>query len=428
MIFTTAAISNRRKRATVVLERMMKTDDVLLIYSGQPIQRPGGLDQNYPFISHPDYYWATGFVRPGGICVFSKNDGWVDFVSPVGVEEKIWGHVFDEAPGLDVAGFEKWLATKHFTRAFVLGAGCGTQSVPLVSSENRGLLQEAFNEVRRIKDAEEIALIESIAKMAHAGYSKIKEVLRPGVSEREIQVAYEGEIFRAGADAVPYETIVGSGHHGSILHALPTSRVVKSGEVVLIDAGAARHHYCVDITRVYSADGKFSTQQKSLYDVVLKAQQNAIAMCAEGVEWKDVHLASARSMAEGLRQLNILNVSADVAVETGAIGVFFPHGVGHLVGLHVRDVGGLNNPNPKKYAGARIRIDMPLKNGYLMTVEPGLYFIKEILNSDETRRTFKNEINWNEVNRWMDFGGIRIEDDIFIQSQGPKNLTSLVDK
>jgi Xaa-Pro aminopeptidase len=133
-------------------------------------------------------------------------------------------------------------------------------------------------------------------------------------------------------------------------------------------------------------------------------------------------------MAQGLREMNVLNCSVDEALESGAISVFFPHGVGHMVGLRVRDVGAIYNPNPKSYAGARLRVDMMLKQGHLMTVEPGMYFIEALLNDESTKTKFKNQINWNEIPKWISLGGVRLEDDILVTSGDPENLTHMVQK
>jgi Xaa-Pro aminopeptidase len=227
---------------------------------------------------------------------------------------------------------------------------------------------------------------------------------------------------------MPYESIVGSGTNGAILHALPTSRVVRQGELVLIDAGADRADYCVDITRVFPADGAMSSRQKSIFELVRSAQEQGIALCRPGVEWRDVHLTAARVMGQGLCDLGLLKCGIDEAIETGAVAVFFPHGVGHLVGLKVRDAGGTPNPEPKKYAGARVRVDMPLEENFIMTVEPGLYFIEALIRDGETRQSFRDQVNFAEAEKWLDFGGIRLEDDILVTSGGPQNLTGHIPK
>lgn len=204
-------------------------------------------------------------------------------------------------------------------------------------------------------------------------------------------------------------------------------KIVEKGELVLIDAGADIEDYCVDITRCYPTNGKFSEKQQAIYDTVLKAQEKCISMCTPGTEWSEVHNTAGRIMAQGLKDFNILNCSADEALETGAISVFFPHGVGHLVGLRVRDVGGVANKPVQKFNGVNLRVNFPLQENYLVTVEPGLYFVKALIENPEIRSKHKDSINWNEVEKWRSVGGVRIEDDILV-GKTPTNLTDCVKK
>lgn len=428
MIFSQAALSLRKSNVANALDLILKPNELVLIFCGDPIQKPGGHDQTYDFLPHPDYFWLTGSRRPHGISAYSKDIGWVDFVLPVTREEKIWEGGGMAIPGKDIKDFDGWISTHKTSRLILMGQTHSHAHLNNVSDVDRAIIQEIYSEVRRAKDAEEVALIRKLADFANFGYKKVKQIIRPGISERHIQLEYENEVLMAGAEKMPYGSIVGTGTRSAVLHAVPTHRIVKAGEHVLIDAGADIDDYCVDITRNFPADGEFTPRQRSIYDLVLNAQTKSIGLMKPGVQWKDVHLASAMVMAQGLKDLGILKTSASEAVETGAIGVFFPHGVGHMVGLKVRDVGGPPNPNPKKYAGARLRVDMELKENYLMTVEPGLYFIEALMNDEETRQNYADQINWNEAQKWADFGGFRIEDDILVTAGGPVNLTEVVEK
>lgn len=420
MIFSSAAITERKRRTALALNTVLKEEDTVIVYSGTPIQKPGGHDQNYYFLPHPDYFWISGSRRPYGVSAYSKTDGWIDFVLPVTREERIWEGGATVIPGKDLAAFSSWLEKRNTKRVFNL-----TQE----SDEVEWLqIKETFSRERRRKDAEEVELVRRLAGIANAGYQKLKTSVRPGISERQIQLDYETAVLYAGSEKFPYDSIVGTGSNSATLHAIPTARIVKESEHVLIDAGADLHDYCVDITRIFPASGQRSERLKSIYDLVLKAQLESIAMCVPGTSWKEVHLKSARVMAKGLIDLDILKVSVEEAIQNNTISVFFPHGVGHMVGLRVRDVGGPYNPQPKKYAGARLRVDMSLEENHLMTIEPGLYFIEALIHDAETRRTFGDQVNWPEAEKWLDFGGVRIEDDILVTSRGPDNLTSVVEK
>ncbi len=430
-MFSTQAISNRRSKLTQSWNSILPPKVAILVLSGSPIQKPGGFDQCYPFLPHPCYFWVSGRRRPDEASLYSLETGWVDFQNPVSEAEVVWeGAEFDRIqPQHCFQDLESYLKKNGFKDVILMGQA--THSKWSVSSESQELLwklQAAFDSVRRCKDTEEIALIQNVARIAHKGYQKLKEVIRPGISEKDIRLAYETEVLRNGADGVPYETIVGAGTNSAILHAIPTPKIVQDGEMVLIDAGAEIQDYCVDITRVFAANGKFDSQQRALYDLVKKAQVQAVQMCAPGTYWNQVHVASAKIIAEGLRSLNILNCNSEDAIQSEAISVFFPHGVGHMVGLRVRDVGHAQNINPKKYAGAAIRIDLQLEEGHLVTAEPGCYFIKAFIKNEKTRQKYKDFINWSEVDKWAHVGGVRIEDDIFVTSSGPKNLTEIVEK
>lgn len=426
MLFEKSLIDQRKSRAAKALDQIIAHDDVVLVHAGHPIQRPGGFDQTYNYLPHPDYFWLTSFRRVGGISAYSKSEGWVDFVSPVTRDEKIWEGGGIDLPGKDLATFDQWLSSKKFKKTFHLGQHA--ESVSRDPSLGSLDLLEAYNEARRYKDQGEVELVKKLAGIANEGYKKLKTYIRPGVSERDIQIAYETEVQRAGSERLPYDTIVGAGTNSAVLHAIPTSRIVKENDIVLIDAGADIQDYCVDVTRVYSATGTLDQRQKTIFDIVLRAQTSSINLCKPGIEWSEVHLASAREIAKGLKDLGIMKCSVDEALESSAVSVFFPHGVGHMVGLRVRDVGGKYNPNPKKYAGARLRVDIPLKENYIMTVEPGLYFISALLNDEETKATYKNQINFAEAEKWSDFGGVRLEDDILVKSTGYENLTSVIEK
>lgn len=433
-IFDKNTIQSRRERAKKAFDGVISNDALILFFSGEPITKPGGFDQSYPFLPHPEYYWISGLRRAWGVVAYSKNDGWVDFVQQITADEKLWEGSSGDLEGLNVSELESWVSKKSFKEVFVFGQYEQNQmngkpiKLPARPDQNKFLdLKETLNNVRRVKDQAEVNIIKRCAAAALQGYLVLEKFIKSGVSEREIQIAYETAVLKAGSDKFPYDTIVGSGTNAAILHAIPTQKVVEGNELVLIDAGADIEDYCVDITRVYSATGKFTDKQQAIYDLVLKAQTKGISMCTPKTQWHDVHNACGRIMAQGLKDLNILNCSADEALETGAISVFFPHGVGHLVGLRVRDVGGVANKPVQKYNGVNLRVDFPLQENYLVTVEPGLYFVKALIENEELRAKHKSTVNWNEVEKWRSVGGVRIEDDILV-GQTPTNLTAAVKK
>jgi Xaa-Pro aminopeptidase len=199
---------------------------------------------------------------------------------------------------------------------------------------------------------------------------------------------------------------------------------------VLIDAGAAVGRYVSDVTRTYRAPGGDSGFFRDLYALVLAVEQRAITRCTRGREWQDVHLEAALGIAQGLVELGVLVGAAQTLVETDAHALFFPHGLGHLVGLGVRDASGrAPGRKPSKRPGlSNLRVDLPLDRDYAITVEPGIYFIPALLDNAENRVKYRDAVVWNRVERLLDFGGIRIEDNVVVTDGDPEVLTAAIPK
>jgi Xaa-Pro aminopeptidase len=222
-----------------------------------------------------------------------------------------------------------------------------------------------------------------------------------------------------------YETIVGGGANSAVLHFAPTQRRFAAGELVLIDSGAEYLGYASDITRTYPVGGKFDSQQQTLHSLVHAAERAAIDLCAPGVEWRDVHLTAALTIAEGLIDHGLLRGTPESLVESGATWLFFPHGIGHLVGLGVRDAAGpLRERRDAPPPFPNLRIDMPLEAGMVVTVEPGIYFVRALLCDPEHRHEHRDAVDWDQVDRMLGFGGIRIEDNVLITADAHEVITS----
>ncbi len=283
---------------------------------------------------------------------------------------------------------------------------------------------------RRPKDATEIALMEEAIRATAVGHEAARSLIKPGITERQLQIELEAAMFRAGADGLGYPTIVGSGPNSAVLHFAPTNRHVGKDEVVLIDAGGEVNGYTADVTRTHPANGKFTTDQQMIYDAVFRANEQVIEGCKIGIEWSELHKVAALSMAGSLQKMGLIRCSAQEAFDTELISLFFPHGIGHMVGLGVRDAGGVfpGRDGQCKVAGVAIRMDLPLADGYLVTVEPGLYFIPALLRDKERRKKFQNVVDWTAIEPLIGKLGIRIEDNILVTTSRPRNLTEAIPK
>jgi Xaa-Pro aminopeptidase len=404
-------------------------NELLLIGSGQPIALPENTDQTYPFRSHSEYFYLTGNNLPGGVLAFDPKDGaaaWVSFVPEVTDAERTWeGRVQPE--GTPMAALEPWLTNRRGRPLVLLGEPIrGVVPDPTLS----GLGREKFKHARRAKDAVEIDTLRRASRATVAGFSALREAIRPGVTERQLQIELETGFFRGGADRTGYETIIGTGSNSAILHFPPSGRTTATGDLLLVDAGAEVDRYVIDVTRTYVVGRDPDPFQRDLYEIVLAAEEAGIAGCTLGAEWKELHLRISNRITEGLIQLGLLRGTAETLVEQGAHQLFFPHGLGHLVGLGVRDASGLlpgrqRDESPKL---SNLRMDLPLEENYVTTVEPGVYFIPVILNSPTNREKYHDCVNWELAERHLTLGGLRIEDNVLVTADGPVVLTSEIPK
>ena len=323
---------------------------------------------------------------------------------------------------MPLSGLKSWLDSRRRRPLAHLGAAPAAAAGDI---ELAGRLRLALSEVRRPKDAVELERMRRAERATSAAFAAVVPFLEAGVSEREAQIELEAAAFRAGGDAMGYGTIIGGGTNSAVLHFAPTARRFGAGELVLIDAGAEYRGYVSDITRTYPVGGSLSSEQRELHGLVRAAELAAIERCRPGTEWRDVHRTAARVIAEGLVAFGILRGAPDDLVESGAVWLFFPHGIGHLVGLGVRDAGGaLAGREGKPPPFPNLRIDLPLRPGMVVTVEPGVYFVPALLLDPERRRRHRDQVDWDRVDSHLGFGGIRIEDNVLIGPGGHEVLTA----
>ena len=411
----------RRRRA--VAEQWQLDDQVVLVGAGDRIPVPGRGDRTYPFRAHSEYLYLTDRERPGGVLAFDPHEGWVDFVAPVTRDERLWeGAQADKAEGVPVAELGAWLERRKGRPVARLGAAVAdVGSAGQLAAD----LRYGLNHVRRQKDAVELARMRTAERATRAGFAQVAPLIEPGRSERELQIELEAAFFRNGADFLAFDTIVGSGPNSAVLHFPPTTRRLADGELVLIDAGAEYRGYASDVTRTYPASGRFTPEQQELYGIVEAAGVRATERCTPGTEWRDVHRTAALVIAEGLVAFGLLRGEPESLVERGAQALFFPHGVGHMVGLGIRDAGevlrGREQPDDEF---PRLRVDLPLLPGHVFTVEPGIYFVPALVNDADLRMRHRDAVDWERAEAMLGFGGIRIENDVLITEEGNELLTA----
>jgi Xaa-Pro aminopeptidase len=416
------ALERRRAAAAAAWDL---SDEVVVVGAGEPIGMPGRLDPTYPFMAHAEYFYLTDRNLPTGVLAFDPQEGWVDFVAPITEADRLWSGAPAEDPnGPTTDGLAAWIRARAGRPFANLGG-----EVPGVGADAELIerLHFALSAVRRPKDEIEIERMRVANLTSVAAYAAAVPLMRAGVTERQVQIEFEAAAYRAGSDRMAYDSIVGGGPNSAILHFAPTDRAFRDGELVLIDAGGEYRGYASDITRTYPVGGHLDPEQAQLHALVRMAEMSCIERCAPGVEWREIHLNASLVLAEGLVSFGVLRGTPESLVESGAVALFFPHGVGHLVGLGVRDAGGIiaeRKDDPPPFPN--LRINLPLEAGFVVTVEPGIYFVPAILSDPERRDSHRDEVDWDRVDRMLGFGGIRIEDNVLITADGYEVLTAEV--
>ncbi len=417
-------IAARRTRAA---QAMSLTDEILLVGAGSPVPVPGGMDQVHAFAPHPHYQWLAGHREPGGVVAFdAASNEWRDFVPATTEDDRVWQGRAD-APGEPLATLEPWLRARTGRPTAVLGVPLDRVPSDVTLAES---LEPRLLAARRAKDEHELGTIQRACDATRAGFEAARRVLaRASVTERAIEIELTAACMRAGGHAMGYHTIVGSGPNAAVLHFSAGERAVGEGEFVLIDAGCHIEGYTADVSRTF-VKGTPTQQHRDLYAIVLEAEVFALGRCRAGQEWRELHLQTAVKLAEGLVHLGILRGEPAGLVERDAHANFFPHGLGHLVGLGVRDASAYlpGRERSDRFGLAFLRMDLPLETGFVTTVEPGLYFIGPLLHQPDRRERFADCTDWDEVERWLHIGGVRIEDDVLVTDADPVNLTADIHK
>jgi Xaa-Pro aminopeptidase len=438
-------------------------DGPVLLFAG------GWIPRNYPanwqpFRADSTFLFFFPDPEPGAAALFDPADGSVTlFLDERTPEDALWhGSVpsfTDLKQSLGVSSIENRSALAEIVGKKVGDRRLRSLAIPDAATvqEARALTGEdlAFENGNRIGDPgliaaianlrlrrhpDELAEMQQAAQITREAHIAAMARTRPGIYEQELVGHVEGVFARHGC--VPaYNTILSV--RGEVLHNHRHDNILRETDLVLLDAGAEnKRGYCADVTRTWPVNGRFSPEAADIYDIVLAAEMASIEAARPGARYRDLHLTSCRIVAEGLADLGILRGSADDLVETGAHALFFPHGVGHLIGLDVHDMEGFGDQvhyapgrsRSEQFGLAYLRLDIDLEPGMCFTVEPGIYFVPAILRDKEFRKTFKSQVDFDKAEEFLTmnslrgFGGIRIEDDVLCTEDGPEVISGSVPK
>ena len=292
-------------------------------------------------------------------------------------------------------------------------------------------LIKAVVKMRATKSAEEIAYIEAACDVGYVMHTTAQLLIKPGITERFVAGQVDG-IARSLAQGNSFATIFSQ--HGEIMHGNPSDAKLEDGRLVLCDAGCELDDYCSDHTRTMPVNGKFTQRQLEIYSIVEACHDYVLEVAKPGVKYMDVHFAVCKMMTERLKELGLMKGDTDEAVAAGAHAMFLPHGLGHMMGMDVHDMEGLGQiyvgfdeetrPNLEQFGTNCLRMGRKLEEGFVMTDEPGIYFIPHLIDDWKASGHCKEFLNFDMLETYKDFGGIRIEDDILITKEGCRFLGS----
>ena len=388
-------------------------------------------DRPFPFAVNPHFkHWLPVTKAPGSWLVYTPGQK----TKLIYLQPHDYWHVVPDAPaGYWVEHFdiviirEPKQARAHLPAAVARCAIIGDTNVAAgdFAPNNPSAVLNHLHYHRAYKTDYELAMMRVASKLGARAHRAAESAFRDGASEYGIHMAYLAAVHETESE-LPYSNIVALNQHGAVLHYTDLNRAPPAhSNSFLIDAGASFHGYASDITRTYAASG--AAEFQSLVDAVDTAQRGFVAGVRAGQSYPELHVQAHRVLAGILREQDFIRMSADGAVESGVSGVFFPHGLGHLIGLQVHDVAGFQRDDTggtiDKPAGhPYLRLTRTIEPRMVMTIEPGIYFI-DMLLAELKGKPQASDVNWDKVDRFRQYGGIRIEDDVACTDGAPENLT-----
>ena len=430
------------------LKELVKNGIIILFGNNEsPCNYPS--NGYYPFRQDSSFLYYFGLNRDGLVGVIDIDNNTETLVgNDIDIEDIVWygsvDSVRDMADSVGVAETAPMKSLKticndamrqkrriHFLPPYrydiklqifdLLGIHPGQQ--------NESASMELINAVVKMRSTKEQQEIEELERAATIGYKMHTTAMRltkPGLTEKYIGGQVDGVAHSYGA-MVSFPTIFSQ--HGEIMHGNPSMAVLESGRLALCDAGAETiNNYCSDNTRTYPVNGKFTQRQLEIYSIVEACHDYVLDVAKPGVKYMDVHFAVCRLMTERLKELGLMKGDTDEAVAAGAHAMFLPHGLGHMMGMDVHDMENLDQinvgfdeetrPRLDQFGTNCLRMGRRLEEGFVVTDEPGIYFIPALIDDWKTSGHCAEFLNFDKIETYKDFGGIRLEDDVLITKDG----------
>jgi Xaa-Pro aminopeptidase len=430
------------------LKRLVKSGIIILFGNNES---PANYPNNgyHPFRQDSSFLYYFGQIRDGLVGVIDvDNDTETLIGDDISIDDIVWmgpvDSIADMAAQVGVANMAPMKALKticndamrqkraiHFIPPYrhdikiqifdLLGIH------PNQQKENASLaLINAIVAMRSTKTQEEIEELERAAVIGYKMHTTAMRISKPGVTEKFVAGQLDG-IAKSYGSMVSFPVIFSQ--HGEIMHGSPSMAELQSGRLALCDCGAETiNHYCSDNTRTFPVNGKFTQKQLDIYSIVEACHDLALDISKPGMKYAEVHFAICRLMFDRLKELGLTKGNTDEAVAAGAHTLFMPHGLGHMMGMDVHDMENLDQinvgfddevrPNLEQFGTSSLRMGRRLQEGFVVTDEPGIYFIPALIDDWKSKAHCAEFLNFDKIETYKDFGGIRIEDDLLITADG----------
>lgn len=434
------------------LMKLVKTG-VILLFGNNDSPNNCPANAYYPFRQDASFRYYFGQVRDGLVGVIDVDAGTEMLVgNDIDIEDIVWYGSVDSVASMaaqvgvaqsapmarlaDIVNQAKAQGRKiHFLPPYRHDIQIQIMDLtgihPSKQREAASLeLIHAVVEMRSVKTPLEIAELEKASVIGYKMHTTAMRLTKPGVTEKFVGGQVDGIAHSYGAQ-VSFATIFSQ--HGEIMHGNPSTAVLESGRLALCDAGAeSLAGYCSDNTRTYPVNGKFTQRQLDIYTIVEACHDYVLEVAKPGVKYADVHFAVCRLMTERLKELGLMKGDVDEAVRAGAHAMFLPHGLGHMMGMDVHDMEALGQiyvgfdeetrPNLEQFGTNCLRMGRRLQEGFVVTDEPGIYFIPALIDEWRASGHCAEFLNFDMLDTYKDFGGIRLEDDVLITADGCRFL------
>lgn len=443
-MFDTATYIRRRNE----LKKLVKEGIIILFGNNES---PANFPNNgyYPFRQDSSFLYYFGLQRDGLVGIIDiDNDKDILVGNDIDIEDIVWyGSVESMTEMMQRCGAQETLPMKalkticnealskhrkiHFLPPYrhdikiqvfdLLGVH------PIQQKEAASMeLIKAVVKMRSVKEQQEIEELERAAVIGYKMHTTAMRLTKPGVTEKFVSGQVDGIAHSYGA-MVSFPTIYTQ--HGEILHGAPSMNKLEEGRLVLCDAGGETlNNYCSDNTRTMPVNGKFTQRQFEIYSIVEACHDYTLELAKPGVKYADVHFAVCRLMFDRLKELGLAKGNTEEAVRAGAHAMFLPHGLGHMMGMDVHDMENLDQinvgfdeetrPNLEQFGTNCLRMGRRLEEGFVVTDEPGIYFIPALIYEWKAKKHCAEFLNFDKLETYKDFGGIRIEDDVLITKDG----------